>query len=119
MRAVRLTRTLTALAALVALAGGCGGGNGDTGSAPSSKAQVVNISDYTYRPANLTVAAGTKITFLNRDSTAHTATSKQRGSFDTEPIQPGQHATVTFNEPGTFVYYCVFHPFMKGTVKVE
>ncbi len=80
---------------------------------------MVNISDYTYKPASLTVPAGTKVTFLNHDSTAHTATSKQQGSFDTGAIQPGQRATVTFNEPGTFVYYCAFHPFMKGTVKVE
>lgn len=120
MRAVRPTRILAATCSLVILAGGCGGGGNDsTGAGEPSGPQKVNISNYTYEPANLTVPAGTKVTFLNRDSTAHTATSKQRGSFDTGPIQPGRHATVAFDEPGTFVYYCVFHPFMKGTVRVE
>jgi len=26
---------------------------------------------------------------------------------------------VTFDEPGTYPYYCRFHAFMKGTVEVE
>lgn len=80
---------------------------------------MVDISNYTYKPESITVPAGTKVTFVNHDSTAHTATSKQQGAFDTQPIQPGKSATVTLSEPGTFVYYCVFHPFMKGTVEVE
>ena len=27
--------------------------------------------------------------------------------------------SVTFDEPGTFTYYCRFHPFMKATVEVK
>lgn len=106
---------LLLLAALAAV--GCGGGQDSTSAA--SRSRTVNISDYTYGPKTLTIPAGTKVTFRNEDTTAHTATSKQSGAFDTDSIAPGKSATVTFSEPGTFVYYCLFHPFMKGTVKVE
>ena len=104
------------LAALAVV--GCGGSNQDS-MAAANRLQTVDISDYTYGPGTLTVAAGTDVTFKNEDTTAHTATSKQSGAFDTEPIEPGKSATLTFDQPGTFAYYCVFHPFMKGTVKVE
>jgi plastocyanin len=79
----------------------------------------VNISDYSYKPVSLTVPVGTKVTFVNDDTTAHTATSNQSGAFDTGSIKPGKRATVTLGAPGTFVYYCVFHPFMKGAIEVE
>jgi plastocyanin len=114
--------------AAVVLAG-CGGG-GDTDSTPSgstsgsaaassSGPQAVTIVDYTFRPADLTVAAGTTVEFTNEDSTPHTATSKQSGAFETGPIDTGKSAKVTLEDPGTYAYYCAFHPFMKGTIKVE
>jgi plastocyanin len=116
---VRRTGLAVAIWAIVISAiAGCGSGGGDTATRTSSSPQAVDISDYTYKPATLTVPAGTKLTFVNHDSTAHTATSKQPGAFDTGPIQPGKSATVTLTKPGTFTYYCAFHPFMEGTIKV-
>lgn len=85
----------------------------------AAEPRAVTIADYAYRPATLTVSPGTRVTFTNHDSTAHTATSKQPGAFDTEPIQPGKSASVTLRRPGTYAYYCVFHPFMKGTIVVK
>ncbi|MET0557369.1 MAG: cupredoxin domain-containing protein [Solirubrobacterales bacterium] len=108
---------LLLLGAVLAMPG-CGGTGQDSTTA-ASKPRRVNISDYLYAPTRLTVQAGTKVTFHNEDTTAHTATSKQSGAFDTDSIDPGKSATVTFSQPGTFAYYCVFHPFMKGTVEVE
>jgi len=111
-------RGIALLLLLAALAvAGCGGGQDSTSAA--SRSPTVNISDYTYGPKTLTIPAGSEVTFENEDTTAHTATSKQSGAFDTDSIAPGKSATITFGEPGTFVYYCLFHPFMKGTVKVE
>jgi plastocyanin len=108
---------------------GCGGG-GDTDSTPSgspsgsaaasaSGPQAVTIADYTYEPAQLTVPAGTTVEFTNEDSTPHTATSKQSGAFETGSIDTGKSAEVTLEDPGTYAYYCAFHPFMKGTITVE
>lgn len=79
----------------------------------------MTIVDYTYKPAAITVAPGATVSFSNEDSTAHTATSKDSGLFDTDAIQPGKSGAVTLEKAGTFTYYCVFHPFMKGTIVVE
>lgn len=77
------------------------------------------IADFLYKPADLTVPAGTTVEFTNEDSTPHTATSKESGTFETGSIDTGKSATVTLDKPGTYAYYCAFHPFMKGTITVE
>ena len=79
----------------------------------------MTIEDYLYRPATVTVPAGTTVTFSNRDSAPHTATSKEAGAFESGTIEGGESGRVVLGEAGTFAYYCLFHPFMKGTVVVE
>lgn len=78
----------------------------------------VAISGFAFHPPTLTVAAGTKVTFTNGDQTAHTATGNKPG-FDTGTVNPGKSATVVFNKPGTYTYYCQFHAFMHGTIVVK
>jgi plastocyanin len=110
------------------LLAGCGGGGGTDSTssasppgsaAASGGAHSVTIQDYTYKPADITVAKGTTVAFTNKDATSHTVTSKDSGVFDSGPIKPGLRGQVTFEKSGTFAYYCVFHPFMKGTITVE
>ncbi len=79
----------------------------------------MTIKNYMFEPADVTVPVGTKVKFTNEDSTAHTATSKEGGGFESGPIQPGKSGDITLEEAGTFAYYCVFHPFMKGTITVK
>ncbi len=89
-----------------------------SGSAAAHSASVA-ISSYAYHPVSITVAKGAKITFSNRDQTAHTATSTQAGAFDTGTLNSGASKAVTFTKPGTYSYYCQFHAFMKATVIVR
>jgi plastocyanin len=103
---------------------GCGGGTASTStstasSSASSGQQAVTIVDYTYKPARLTVVAGTTVKFTNQDSTPHTATSKRFGAFETGSIETGKTGEIRLDKPGTYAYYCAFHPFMKGTIEVE
>ena len=77
----------------------------------------VTIADFAFDPAELRVAAGTTVTWTNRDSVPHTATADD-GSFDTGAIDGGASASHTFDAPGTFAYICAFHPNMTGTVIV-
>jgi plastocyanin len=111
------------LAAIAALLVGCGSSDGaaDSSSAGSASgvAKTVTIKDYLYKPASITVPKGTTVTFANRDSTPHTATSKQSGVFESGSIHTGKSAAVTLEESGSFAYYCLFHPFMKGTIVVN
>jgi plastocyanin len=112
------------LAVTAVLLVGCGSSGGGTDQSASesgggASAPAVTIQDYTYKPASITVPKGTTVTFTNRDSTPHTATSKEPGVFESGSIDTGKSGTVKLEESGTFAYYCAFHPFMKGTIVVE
>jgi plastocyanin len=123
------TSVLAALLVVVAVAG-CGSGAGSTSSsatpsssssaaaAPAKRSAHVVISNYGYHPASEVVAPGSRITFTNRDMTAHTATATG-GAFDTGTLKPGASRTVLLRKPGTYTYYCQFHAFMRGTVTVR
>ena len=77
----------------------------------------VDISGFAFHPPTLTVGAGTRVAFVNSDSTAHTAT--RAGSFDTGRIKPGSAAVVRFGHRGTFAYHCTIHPSMHGKIVVK
>jgi plastocyanin len=76
----------------------------------------VSIQDFSFSPASVTINAGDSITWTNRDSMGHTATSD---SFDSGSLGYGQSFTYTFKDSGTFNYICSFHPGMKGVVIVK
>lgn len=75
------------------------------------------ISNYAFHPPTLIVRAGTTITVTNTDATSHTATARS-GAFDSGTLKPGQQARFTLSKPGVYSYYCQFHAFMTGTIKV-
>jgi plastocyanin len=70
-----------------------------------------------YLPTNLTVKAGTTVTWVNHDAAAHTVTS-MNGAFDSGNMAVGAMYTFTFTQPGTYSYYCTYHTWMKGTIVV-
>jgi len=84
----------------------------------SGSGDAVEIVEFAYEPEEITVPAGTTITFTNQDVAPHTATADDT-SFDTENLEQGDSAEETFDEPGTYPYFCRFHVFMKGSVIVE
>ncbi|MEA2160923.1 MAG: hypothetical protein QOD66_3303 [Solirubrobacteraceae bacterium] len=123
-RQVHLITVGTAVAVAAAV-GGCGSSTASSSKAagatqPGAHARVVSvaISDYAFHPVNVVVPAGTRVRFVNRDSTAHTATTTTTG-FDSGTLKHGQSASVTLTKPGTFAYICQFHAFMHGTVTVR
>lgn len=77
--------------------------------------QMVNFS---FQPANLEVVKGTKVTWTNNDSTAHTVTS-DTGVFNSDRIEPGKTYEFTFNDTGTFPYHCSIHTTMKANIIVK
>ena len=52
------------------------------------------------------------------DGESHTAT-EQSGRWDTGLIREGETASITFDSPGTFTYYCAPHPWMVAQVIVQ
>jgi plastocyanin len=89
---------------------------------------------YGYDPLTVTVVIGVNntVVFTNEDAAFHTATSVagDPASFDSQcldgvgaPCPPGQGNGVstfqfTFTVPGTYVYRCVYHPWMQGKIVV-
>ena len=80
--------------------------------------QTVTIADLAFAPTDLTVSAGTAVTWTNNDSTTHTATADD-GSFDCGLINPGKSFTFTFATAGTFSYHCKIHPSMVAKITVS
>lgn len=79
---------------------------------------TVSIAGYAFAPARIVVAAGSRVTFVNHDSTPHTATTIGAG-FDSGTLRPHARRTLTLSAPGTYPYRCQFHPFMHGVVVVR
>jgi amicyanin len=71
-----------------------------------------------YLQARLRIKVGTTVEWTNNDPFPHTVTATDK-SFDSGLIQPGKTYRHTFTKAGTFNYFCVPHPFMKGLVVVE
>ena len=76
------------------------------------------IQGMVFSPASITVAAGTTITWTNKDGVAHTVTS-DTGLFDSGSMSNGATFSPTFSTAGTFPYHCSVHPGMKATVAVN
>lgn len=90
---------------------------GQPGATASEAHATVRISDFKFKPFELTVPRGAEVTFANHDSTKHEPA--KAGSFDTGPIAPGRSESVRFARPGTYRYVCTIHPSMHGKIVVR
>ena len=77
-----------------------------------------------YLPYEVTVAIGTTVTWVNDDTTVHTVTSGTPsggtdGLFDSSIFTSGKSFEFTFDDAGTFDYFCNVHPWMEGTIIVN
>jgi plastocyanin len=80
--------------------------------------EAIEIVDFAFSPAELTVPVGTTVTWTNQDSAPHTVTADD-GSFDSGRLNQGDSFSFTFETPGTYTYVCAFHPNMTATITVE
>ena len=76
------------------------------------------MQNISFQPAEITIQAGTTVKWSNQDSVSHTSTSDD-DVWDSDGISPGEEFTFTLDEPGTYTYFCRFHPQMQATVIVE
>ena len=81
-------------------------------------AQVtITIAEFLYLPATVTVQVGDTVTWINTDRAPHTVDSDNTG-FNSGNMSQGQRFTYVATTPGTYTYYCVYHPFMRATLIV-
>ena len=81
-------------------------------------ATEIKIDNFSFTPPVLTVPAGTKVTWTNRDDIPHNIVSSEQ-KFKSKPLDTDEAYSFTFNEPGTYQYFCGLHPKMVGKVVVE
>lgn len=115
LRLVRAGLTFVGL-----LAGACGGDNQVTA--------AVTVKGFIFSPNPLTIDSGTTVTWTNRDQILHTVTAgttsggddaNKTGLFDAPLDGVGKTFTHTFDEPGTYDYFCDRHHSMMGKVVVS
>ncbi|MGB8405698.1 MAG: cupredoxin family copper-binding protein [Mycobacterium sp.] len=89
-----------------------------SGAAPApTGANAVNIDNFAFAPATLTVPVGATVTWTNHDEEPHNVVA-EGGQFRSPTMGSGATFTYTFSTPGTFAYVCGIHPMMHGTVVV-
>ena len=119
---------LSAAALLAAALVGCGGdtpSRQDTtapdGPPPAAEATAsVTIDQFAYSPRELTVTAGTRVTWVNRDDVPHTVTSTEKPRrFSSGTLDTDEQFAHLFTAPGTYEYYCAVHPKMTAKVIVK
>ncbi|AFM16166.1 plastocyanin [Mycolicibacterium chubuense NBB4] len=85
--------------------------------APPSGPDAVDITNFAFTPATLTVPVGATVTWTNRDEEPHTVAAGD-GTFHSPGMGTNATYTFTFTRAGSFGYVCSIHPFMHGTVVV-
>jgi len=70
------------------------------------------------------IATGGKVIFSNTDTAVHTFTAGSvadgpSGAFNSNLVMAGSSYEWTPTTAGKFSYYCMLHPWMKGTILVE
>lgn len=88
---------------------------------PAAAGDTVTIERSRFAPDPLEVAAGTEVTFENVDPFAHTVTSAEDSPLEFDSAEFGQDETFTqtFDEAGTYAYFCQIHPTMRAEVVVS
>jgi plastocyanin len=89
-----------------------------TAAAAAISGPVVRIDNFSFTPAEVTVAPGATLTWVNGDDIPHTVAATNK-AFRSKVMDTDQEFSFTFKEPGSFEYFCSLHPHMKGKVIVK
>jgi plastocyanin len=95
------------------------GGEMKNSDSTSNKQNRIEIKDFAFNPQTITVKAGEKVTWINRDEEPHTVVSVEKQFKKSTALDTDQEFTVTAGSPGTYTYFCSVHPKMTGTIIVE
>ena len=79
----------------------------------------VGIANFAFTPQVLTVRAGTTVTWINRDDTAHAIASTTGAFPGSKALDTDQRYSRRFDKPGVYNYLCSIHPMMTARVVVQ
>ena len=81
--------------------------------------QTVSISNFTFDPPTLTVKAGARVTWANRDDIPHGIAWTKNTFKRSQALDTNDSVSFTFATPGVYEYFCYLHPKMVGKIVVE
>jgi plastocyanin len=88
--------------------------------AEAAEAREVDIANYKFTPGSITILAGTTVTWVNHDEEVHTVTAGDGPqSFKSTGLDTDDKFSFTFAKPGTYSYFCSFHPYMTAKIVVK
>ncbi len=81
-------------------------------------------SNACYIPEDITINAGDTVEWINVDTAAHTVTGGSptdgpSGVFDSSLVMANANYEFTFDDAGSYDYFCMVHPWMVGSVTVN
>ncbi len=136
MQIKRKTTSLILIPLAALVMGACSGDSGSTPAAGGAEAGTeVALRNIMFQPGDVTISTGEAITWNNEDDVDHTVTSgvpqeqgvpgvsdnteaQPDGTFD-QMLSSGDDFSFTFEEAGTYDYFCGIHPGMTASITVE
>lgn len=86
-------------------------------SASAADSHSIIIKKFMFNPMDVTVTAGTDVTWENQDGEPHTVVSLTN-DFRSQALDEKDKFSHVFDKPGTYKYICSIHPKMVGTITV-
>jgi plastocyanin len=108
----------TIAAMLVAILAGRQTTQATVTTAPPAVDAEVKIDNFSFTPATVTVAVGTRVTWTNRDDIPHSVVTEDK-TIKSKVLDTDEKFSYVFDKAGTYSYFCSIHPKMKGTVVVR
>jgi plastocyanin len=106
------------VAALVAAAIPAIGAGGAAVVAAAARTATIQIDNFAFTPIDLTVTAGTTVTWKNADDSPHRIAAKN-GAYSSAALDTDDSYSHTFATPGVYQYFCSIHPYMVGKIVVK
>src|SRR5271169_5993918 len=119
-RGARLGLIFGAIGAIALLAAGLPslGAAGGAVVDAAAKAVTIKIDNFAFAPADLTIAAGTTVTWKNDDGEVHKVQDDHK-RFSSAALDTDDSFSHTFAAPGVYHYFCSIHSYMVGKIVVK
>ena len=91
---------------------------GPTSPARAAETVTIEIGNYSFAPADVTIAPGTTVVWVNHDEMVHTIISTDH-LFGSKGMDTDDRYSFTFDKEGDYGYVCSLHPYMTGMIKVR
>ncbi|MCL1595269.1 MAG: plastocyanin/azurin family copper-binding protein [Actinomycetia bacterium] len=79
----------------------------------------VSIENFAFGPDEIVISVGDTLTWTNDEAGVGHTTTSDDGVWNSVLLNPGDTFEQTFDEAGTFTYFCSIHPSMTASITVN